>query len=577
MSAQVNTGRGGWRWPLLAVLSALLAGGCTSKYFRKSADKEAARIIAQKGAAVPNMDRRFAIEQTNRLALEGLPLKTTGDDFLGTAATNELQVPILNLDQALALAVVHSREYQNQKEMLYLQALSLSLSRHRFTPIFSSGAGATVQNQPQDVAAAVDKVAGTQTALLQQDTTVVQQYNVTGRGSVGASVLLRSGARLASSFTIDFLRFLNGDPRFAVRSSLGATLTQPLLRGAGYKVTMENLTQAERDMLYALRDFTVFRKDFSVRVAQAYYGVLQSRDAACNYWIGYQNYQQNLRRQRALAEEGRESQARLGLLEQEGLRAEASWISGIRAYRERLDQFKILLGLPTETALVLDDADLGGLKIEHPELSPEDALAVAMATRLDLQTARERREDAGRKVKIAANALKPQVDMVISGNVDSKTSGNNPANLDFDRARGSAGLDIDLGLDRKAERNSYREALISSERAIRSAQLQEDQVKLQIYAAWRALDEARRRHENSLVSLKLAERRVEEQRLLLELGRTTSREVVDAQTALVSSLNDRTSTMVDHTIARLQFWRDMGILYIKDNGKWEEITHDAKR
>ena len=29
--------------------------------------------------------------------------------------------------------------------------------------------------------------------------------------------------------------------------------------------------------------------------------------------------------------------------------------------------------------------------------------------------------------------------------------------------------------------------------------------------------------------------------------------------------------LVAHTIARLQFWRDMGILYVKDNGQWEEV------
>jgi hypothetical protein len=29
---------------------------------------------------------------------------------------------------------------------------------------------------------------------------------------------------------------------------------------------------------------------------------------------------------------------------------------------------------------------------------------------------------------------------------------------------------------------------------------------------------------------------------------------------------------VGHTIARLEFWRDMGILFIKENGQWEEVT-----
>ncbi len=40
---------------------------------------------------------------------------------------------------------------------------------------------------------------------------------------------------------------------------------------------MENLTLAERNLLYALRDFTRFRKQFSVDTAAAYYRVLQSQ------------------------------------------------------------------------------------------------------------------------------------------------------------------------------------------------------------------------------------------------------------------------------------------------------------
>ena len=37
----------------------------------------------------------------------------------------------------------------------------------------------------------------------------------------------------------------------------------------------------------------------------------------------------------------------------------------------------------------------------------------------------------------------------------------------------------------------------------------------------------------------------------------------------------RTQALVTHTIARLQFWNNMGILYIKENGQWEEIRDDS--
>lgn len=47
---------------------------------------------------------------------------------------------------------------------------------------------------------------------------------------------------------------------------------------------------------------------------------------------------------------------------------------------------------------------------------------------------------------------------------------------------------------------------------------------------------------------------------------------VDAQQDLTRAQNDLTAALVAHNIARLEFWRDMGILYIKDDGQWEEVN-----
>ncbi|MBI3415820.1 MAG: TolC family protein [Verrucomicrobia bacterium] len=561
-----------WMAFIIGGVAALALAGCGTAHYRKSADREAARLIAEKTPAVPNMDPNFTIEQKALASLEELPRSEIIEKFLGAENELERDARVLSLEKALALGVNHSRDYQAQKELLYLRALDLALVRHSYTPIFSGAGNTRAQNQPIDVARAIDRAAGTQTSLLEQDTTVVQQYNVSGGGNVGSSILLRSGAQLANSFSIDFLRFLSGDAGLFIRSSLAATLTQPLLRGFGYKVAMENLTQGERNLLYALRDFTQFRKDFAVRIAQSYYGVLGARDAMRNAYQGYQNFLLNAERGRALAKEGRAALADLGQLEQAALSSEGNWISAVRTYRQNLDQFKLLLGLPAKAKIILDDAELTQLKIAHPNILPEDAVSVAFTSRLDLANFRDRKQDVDRQVGIAANALKPRLDLVVSGNVDSKPGSNNPFDLDTSRARGSAGLSMDFALDRKAERNRYRAALIQKEQAARQLELQEDQLRLNVFESWRSLDQAKRNFEISELGVKLAERRVEEQELRAELGKVTGRELVDAQTALIASRNGRTSALVGHTIARLQFWNNMGILFIKENGQWQEVA-----
>jgi outer membrane protein TolC len=53
-------------------------------------------------------------------------------------------------------------------------------------------------------------------------------------------------------------------------------------------------------------------------------------------------------------------------------------------------------------------------------------------------------------------------------------------------------------------------------------------------------------------------------------------DLVDAQEDLVDAQNQRTAALIDHTVARLRLWRDMGILYIESDGGWAETLGDER-
>lgn len=556
-------------WP--GILLAVIVAGCTTGHYRKSADREAYRVIEEKTPMVRNMDPHFSIEQTNVLALDTQAVVAEVPEFLGPDGEMERGAALLALEDALSLAVRHSRNYQSRKEQLYLSALSLTLVRHQFTPLFSAGgvANYSVQTE-QAVEVGIDEITG-QPRIIVSDN-LVEQHRVSASGTINASWLIRDVGRITTSFTADFLRFITGDPRVTTSSQLSATFLRPLLRDAGFKAQTEALIQAERSLLYDLRDFTRFRKDFSVQIATAYYGVLGGRDAVRNSFVNLESSRRNAERTRALAQEGRITQADLGRLEQQELSAESAWINAIRSYKQSLDNFKLLLGLEVNASIVLDDRELEALRIEHPEISVEDSIQVALVARLDYLNTKDQLEDSVRRVELAENFLKPRVDLAASVAINSDPRDNTGFPVpDIDRYRWNAGLNIDPGLDRKSERNAYRSALISRNRAARAIEQQEDEIKLEIRNSWRTLDQAKRNYEISEIGVKLAERRVEEQDLLAELGRARAQDQVDAQNALIDSKNQRTQALVTHTIARLQFWNNMGILYIKDNGQWEEL------
>jgi len=562
-------------WLSLGMACLLAFAGCTAARHRKIADRTAYSAIKEKSQFVHNMDPHFTIEQTNTLALDALPVVTNVFDFLGSDGERERGAHMLRLEDALAIAVEHSRAYQARKEQLYLSALSVTFTRHQFAPIFSGNGNTAFSGQTErTVTFEVDEVTGELKPVLSDN--LVEQQRFSANGQLNASWLIRDVGRLTAAFTFDFLRFVSGDPRVTTSSQLSAQFARPLLRDAGFKQQMEVLTQAERSLLYDLRDFTRYRRDFSVQIATAYYGVLGLRDVVRNNFLNLQSSRKNAERTRALAEEGRTTQSDLGRIAQQELSSESAWINASRNYRQLLDNFKMLLGLTVDENLVLDDSELEALQIHHPEITPDDSIQVALAARLDYLNTKEELEDSDRKVKVAANLLLPSLNFNSTVAMNSDPAKDKFLPLpELDRYRYSAGLTFDPGLDRTAERNSYRTALISRDRSARAVEQQEDEIKLQVRDGWRTLDSAKRNYEISEIGVKLAERRVEEQNLLSEFGRAKAQDQVDAQNDLVNSKNQQTQALVAHTIARLQFWNNLGILYIKDRGQWEEIN-DAK-
>jgi len=551
-----------WQWAGLGVLLALT--GCTANHYRKSADKAAYGAIQAKTPLVPNMESHFTIEQTNRVSLAGLLMATDVPDFLGPDGEREMGAHIVNLEQALDFAVKYNRSYQSRKEQLYLSGLALTLARHQFAPLFSSDANVNYSVQRANL----DEFNGLPGVSDEYE----EQAKVTAGGTIGASWLIRDVGRITAAFTADAIRFVTGDPRLTTSSQLSATFFRPLLRDAGFKAQTEALIQAERQLLYDLRDFTRYRKDFSVQIATAYYGVLGLRDAVKNNFLTLQSSRTNAERTRALAREGRVTTADLGRLEQQELSAESSWINAVRGYQQALDSFKIQLGLSVDVQLVLDEDDLRALQIRHPEISVDDSIQVALAARLDYLNTKDQFDDTVRRVDVAANLLKPRVDL--TANISPYSNPNDNFSFpDFQRYRWKAGVVVDPGLDRQAERDAYRSSLINRDRAARAILQQEDEIKLEVRNSWRTLDQAKRNYEISKIGVKLAERRVEEQNLRADLGRANALDQVDAQNSLNDSKNQRTQALVTHTIARLQFWNNMGILFIKENGQWEDPKH----
>src|SRR5262249_25115932 len=151
-------------------------------------------------------------------------------------------------------------------EAVYLAALPVTLQRFTFEPQFYAGLGsATAVPQTQGTVAGIGlpSTPGVVTGSGGNFTYATRfapngQISALNIGTVaGFGKLFSTGGQLLMGFANEVaFNFLSKNPaQPTVISALPISFVQPLLRGGGRAVVLEPLTQAERNLLYAVRTF----------------------------------------------------------------------------------------------------------------------------------------------------------------------------------------------------------------------------------------------------------------------------------------------------------------------------------
>lgn len=523
-------GRAGAACGLLLVLWAV---GCSTSHYRKSADNAAYQVLERVEAHIFGRTNAFNID-TEWSARD--PQEIAPTEIIENRQAGEHLA--LNLEQALDLAVATSRDYQNQKEVLYLAALDLTGQQLRFSPQFFG-----------NITPAID---GDGAGMV--------------RGSVGSGIgfsqLLMTGGDLSVNLVNSLIRYYSGDPRESVMTALSVNVMQPILRGFGKNAdVVESITLAQRRVVYSLRSFGQYQKQFDVDIVSAYFGLLGQKDAVRN---NYTNYLRKLdatkyvearavdRERRSSVDDARASE----------LGARIGYIRSVAGYLSQIDSFKLRLGLPITTELYLDDQDLEVLDqagLIPVEVDREKAFALAVERHSDLLNAIDQFEDQKRQVRLAADKLKPGIRLTGDASYTA-TQAEDYTRFDPEKFNYGVALQIDLPIDRRSERNSYRRSLVDFEREIRSLGLTLDQFKDRIDRGLRTLEEQRLTYLNRLAQLEVTQRQVQNFQLLFEAGRTDFFRLRDAQDLLNQAENDVTSTRVEYLRARLQLLVDMGVM-----------------
>ena len=276
-------------WVAAGILLATVVGfGCQRAYYYKQADQDAAALIEEKSA-----DPRWGIDEfsvkvnpRSRYANDVDPVRPPmppddpksselmqavggmegydgwGENGVKRVVENPdwrkelgeyMEVDEegrvhLDLEGAIRLAMVHSPDYQQTIETLYLSALDVSTERFRLDVQFYGGNDSFLTHRGNQ------GVSGESNTLTN-----------------GSSMQVRRRLATAGQIVVDFAntftwQFAGANTNTAT-SLLGFSIVQPLLRSGGRVVGLEQLTRAERNLLGNLRAFQRYRKGFYTDMA----------------------------------------------------------------------------------------------------------------------------------------------------------------------------------------------------------------------------------------------------------------------------------------------------------------------
>ena len=568
---------------------------------------------------------------------------------------------IISMEQAFQLALINSRLYQSQLETLYGASLAVTIQRFAFMPQFYAGMSpltGVLSGGSQGPGLGISPNFGNSFTYATKETGT--QISALNFGTVaGVGKTLATGGRLVTGFAnqviFNFVGKHPGQPK--VQSFLPLAFVQPFLRGGGRAVTLELLTQAERNLVYAVRSFAQFRQQFIVATITG--GQVPSLGSAVptlgfsgggsgDPVVGFLNVAEdiqlveNARRNLAAFDQivkvytalidGEASgltQLQLDQVAQQQQNARQQLVATRTNYRNDLDQFKMQMGLPPDTPLIIDRTVVGKFRKIYEEVdrwqadparsmqqlpafanalpqledvvvdgrsllnvykegkNSEDELEdtllaierVALEHRLDLMNTRAQLYDAWRQIKFTANALQGYLNVAVTNQVITPPTTTNPFGFNDQSHQFSLVLNAELPLVRMTERNNYRTALINYQRQRRTLQQIEDTVKLNLRTYVRAYHQQYWNYEIARRNFVLLIRQKDQafEQIIAPpagtgataQGAVQTNNLISAQTGLINSENQLITAWYNFQLQRLSLYRELGTLPYDE---WEAFS-----
>ena len=395
----------------------------------------------------------------------------------------------------------------------------------------------------------------------------------TSQANVGVGGLLHWGTAYDITFnmTRDQSTFTRMQEEWGGRLAL--TLQQPLLRGRGQDVNLTRIRAAQHARQMAGEQLHMAVMSTITEVIKAYWDVVGAQETVRVQEESLANAERLLEINRRRLEIG--AAASIDVLQAEaGVAArQGDLISARSQLRNTQDRLNQMLNVRDDGYLARAGIlPVEELQVHDPELDERTSVQRALDNRPEVRTAELEIANAQLEERRARNDLRPELGvtgMVSTGGRDADASGMFSGLRDRQDDSYRIGVDGAVPIGNRAARGNHQRARISMRQAEQDLAQTEHEVMLNVRLAIRGVETARILVESSRQARILQEANVRAEERRLELGATTSYQVLQVQEDLTGAQVQEVQAMIDFEKAMADLRLAEGLILQAHDVYWE--------
>lgn len=372
----------------------------------------------------------------------------------------------------------------------------------------------------------------------------------------GAGLTVSKKTGIGTELSVDAsttINEVNGQDSYV--NVVKADIKQPIFRGFGTDVNLENIKQAENDVKTALREIELNKTDLIISVVENYEQIISLTNSIEIELKTVERLDKFSRLTKAREKQGRST--RIDALRAELKLGEANLrLTGLQEeYKSSMISLADMMGCAPTQAFILRSHDL--ISVDIPE--DEEALRLAMSNRLDYAQLIQDQEDAARGVKIARKNLLPDLNVIASYEKSGQGSDFSSANR-LNSGIWLVSLNAASDLPLRNEKIAVEQATINQRLSLLKLDSIKSTILLQVrqgIASYkRTMTELKMAEENH----RLAKQKAEIARRLYNSGKSDSFAVSDAEDELFSAQRQLLDSQMQASISAFKFKRILGTL-----------------